>query len=170
VSQPSPPWGRELRSWVVRFEHVQTPVHGFHPWLMTFGPFGAATTARKISSSACEMITAQDQRCGGAAGNFRSPAFVERAGVCGTTPINKRVGCAALECGSSLPLLLQPACWLQDRTAMEVPASKLAGGGKRQRAAALQSCALTPGGNYLTFRLPWHCHPASDGATVVWER
>jgi hypothetical protein len=32
-----------------------------------------------------------------------------------------------LEGSSSLPLLLQPACWLQDRNAMGIPASKLAG-------------------------------------------
>ena len=38
----------------------------------------------------------------------------------------QKVGCAALECGSSLPLLLQPACWLQDRGAVDVPAGKLA--------------------------------------------
>src|SRR5579872_2534821 len=34
---------------------------------------------------------------------------------------------------------------------------------KRQRAAALQSCAFTPDGNYLTFRLPWRCHIYSRG-------
>ena len=60
-------------------------------------------------------------------------------GGCLTTPINERVGCAALECGSSLPLLLQPACWLQDRAAMGLPASKLAG---RKAAASCRTPKL----------------------------
>jgi hypothetical protein len=42
---PLPQRGRGLRSWVVRFEHLQTPVHKFHPWLMAFGP-EAATLPR----------------------------------------------------------------------------------------------------------------------------
>jgi hypothetical protein len=49
----------------------------------------------------------------------------------------------ALECGSLLPLWLEPACWLGFVLESKLPRTS-SRGGKRQQAAALQSFASTP--------------------------